>query len=143
MEITFWYWWIAALLFVIAEMFVPGVVFLWMATSAGIVGGALWLFPGMSWELQLTLFAVLTIVSVVAWRYFIHPNDNETDQPKLNRRGAQYIGRRFTLEQPIVNGIGTLKVDDTTWRVRGPDTPAGVTITVTATDGMELITSNE
>jgi hypothetical protein len=39
----------------------------------------------------------------------------ESDQPKLNRRGEQYVGRTFTLEEPIVNGHGKIRVDDSTW----------------------------
>ena len=47
------------------------------------------------------------------------------DQPFLNRRAEGYVGRAFTLEKPIVDGIGTIRIDDTVWRVSGPDCPAG------------------
>ena len=61
-----------------------------------------------------------------------------TDQPFLNRRTASYVGRVFTLEKPIVDGIGTVGIDDTVWRVTGPDTPAGSQVKVTRVDGAVL-----
>jgi membrane protein implicated in regulation of membrane protease activity len=30
------------------------------------------------------------------------------------------VGRVFTLEKPIVDGAGTVRIDDTIWRVAGP-----------------------
>jgi len=56
----------------------------------------------------------------------------------LNRRGSQYIGREFTLTEPIVNGIGRLNVDDTIWRISGPDMDSGVQIIVDGMDGTIL-----
>ena len=49
----------------------------------------------------------------------------ERDQPFLNRRAEALVGRVFTLEKPIVDGVGTVRIDDTVWRVTGPDSPAG------------------
>ncbi len=37
----------------------------------------------------------------------------------LNRRGEQLLGRNATLSEPIVNGRGQLKIDDTVWRCGG------------------------
>ncbi len=41
----------------------------------------------------------------------------------MNRRTEALIGRVFTLEKPIVDGIGTVRIDDTIWRVRGARPP--------------------
>ena len=54
------------------------------------------------------------------------------------RRKAS-LGREFTLEAPIVNGVGKVDVDDSTWRVRGPNLPAGSQIRVTRIDGVVLV----
>ena len=56
----------------------------------------------------------------------------------LNRRNEALIGRVFTLEQPIVDGIGTVRIDDTVWRVNGPECPAGSRVRVTQADGATL-----
>ena len=55
-----------------------------------------------------------------------------TEQPFLNRRAEGFVGREFTLDKPIIDGIGTIRIDDTVWRVRGPDCPAGSRVKVAA-----------
>ncbi|MFT5397200.1 MAG: hypothetical protein ACI85N_002418, partial [Gammaproteobacteria bacterium] len=62
-------------------------------------------------------------------------NPNVNDQPNLNRRGEQYVGRSFTLEEAIVNGVGKIKVDDSTWKVKGSDMPVGMKVRVMSVDG--------
>ena len=37
-SIEFWYWWVAAIVFIGIEVFAPGAFFLWMAVSATVVG---------------------------------------------------------------------------------------------------------
>jgi inner membrane protein len=44
----------------------------------------------------------------------------------------------FTLEKPIVDGFGTVRIDDTIWRVAGPDVPAGSRVRVVQADGANL-----
>lgn len=61
-----------------------------------------------------------------------------TDQPTLNRRGEQYVGRSFTLTEPIINNNGVIRVDDSTWRINGADLPAGSTIKVVGVQGVIL-----
>jgi membrane protein implicated in regulation of membrane protease activity len=48
------------------------------------------------------------------------------------------VGRVFTLEKPIVDGFGTVRIDDTIWRVAGPDVPAGSRVRVVQADGANL-----
>ena len=135
----FWHWWILALALIIAETFLPGTFFLWMGVSALVLGVLAWLIPAMGWEMQLMLFAVLSLVSIVGWRMWQRKHPDETDQPSLNRRGEQYIDRVFTLETPIENGFGKVRVGDTLWRVKGGDLAAGTKVRVTAADGIVLV----
>ena len=135
----FWHWWILALALIIAETFLPGTFFLWMGVSALVLGVIAWLIPAMGWEMQLMLFAVLSLVSIVGWRMYQRRHPDETDQPSLNRRGEQYIDRIFTLETPIENGFGKVRVGDTLWRVKGGDLAAGTKVRVTAADGIVLV----
>lgn len=135
----FWHWWILALALIIVEMFVPGTFFLWMGVSAIAVGLLAWLIPAMGWEFQLMLFAILSLVSIVAWRVYQRRHPDESDQPALNRRGEQYIGRVFVLETPIENGFGKVRVGDTLWRVRGADAPVGSRVKVIGTEGVLLL----
>ena len=71
-------------------------------------------------------------------RGYIKKKPFESDKPNLNRRGAQYVGRTFTLSEPITNGFGKIRVDDSTWKVEGSDSPAGAQIRVVGVDGVVL-----
>ena len=138
-EIAFWHWWIAGLVFIILEMFAPGAVFVWLGAAAGVVGLTLLAFPGMSWEIQFLIWSVLSIGTAIGWRLYLKRNPIETDRPTLNRRGEQYVGRQFTLEEPVVNGLGKIRVDDSIWKIEsGGDIPAGTRIEVTGIDGTVL-----
>ena len=135
--IVFWHWWVAALLLLIVEAFVPGAVFLWMGVAAVIVGALAWLLPGLGWQAEFVIFGLLSVASFFAWRR-LRPNPMSADQPTLNRRGESYVGRQFTLSEPIVNGVGMLRVDDSQWRIHGSDAPAGTQVRVIAVDGTNL-----
>lgn len=136
--LEYWHWWIFAGVLLILEIFAPGSFFLWMGVSAGMVGGLLFVFPGMDWKLQWGVFAVFSVASILAWRYYLRIHPTETDQPALNRRGEQYVGRAFTLAEPIVNGIGKIHVDDSTWKIEGNDCAAGSKVEVVGVDGVIL-----
>ncbi|MEJ1342757.1 MAG: NfeD family protein [Candidatus Sedimenticola sp. (ex Thyasira tokunagai)] len=136
--VTYWQWWVLAVFLIILEVFSPGAFFLWMGVSAGVVGLVLMLVPGLDWEFQVLSFAVFSVISVIAWRFVLKSNPTATDQPALNRRGEQYLDRVFTLETPVINGQGRIRVDDTTWKIHGPDCPAGSRVQVVGVDGVVL-----
>ncbi len=141
MEITwnvdYWHWWILAGLLLLVEVAVSGFFFLWLAVAAGVVGLALFLVPDLGWEYQIIIFSVISIASIVVFKRY-QKKPPESDQPALNRRGESYMGRTFTLDRPIENGMGELRVDDTTWRIKGPDLPPGTRIRVVGVDGVIL-----
>ena len=107
---TYWQWWVLAVILIVLEVFSPGAFFLWMAISAGIVGLVMLLMPELGWEIQILVFALFSVISIVAWRLYLLKHPTESDQPRLNRRGEQYIDRIFTLSEPVVNGQGKIKV---------------------------------
>ena len=136
--LAYWDWFIAGLVLVILEIFAPGAVFLWLGIAAGVVGAVVFFAPYLDWKFQFTLFAVLSVVSIVVSRRYLKRRPLETDHPNLNRRGAQYVGRDLILDAALSGGRGRLRVDDTTWRVEGPDLPAGTKVRVTAVNGATL-----
>ncbi|MEM1411197.1 MAG: NfeD family protein [Pseudomonadota bacterium] len=138
-NVVFWHWWILAGVLLILELTVPAFFFLWLGIAAGATGLIVLVFPNLGLESQLVLFAILSIVAVIAWRRYREISVPENDQPHLNRRGTQYVGREFTLNKPIVNGVGKISVDDSSWRVRGPNLPAGAQIRVKRVDGVVLV----
>jgi membrane protein implicated in regulation of membrane protease activity len=134
-QLTVWHWLIAAVVLMIMEVLAPGAFFLWLGVAAAVVGLLLAVIPVMTWQVQVLLFSVLSVASVIGWRAWRQKHPVETESPTLNRRGMQYVGRVFTLSEAIVNGVGKVYVDDTTWRVSGPDLEVGANIKVIDVDG--------
>lgn len=131
-ELGPWTWWIVGLVFLGLEILVPGVFLLWIGLAAIIVGALsfpLWGAAIWSWQMQMLVFAVLALVLALAGRRFSGSN-TKTDQPMLNRRIEGLVGRTATLEDPIREGRGRIRLDDTTWIVQGPDMPAGARVRI-------------
>ena len=137
-SIVYWHWLVLAVLLVTVEIFAPSTFFLWLGISAAVVGLVLLVIPGLSWPVQVILFAVLAVVSIILGRQYIRKRPIQTDEPLLNLRAEQYVGRIFTLEDPVINGVGKVRVDDSTWRIAGPDVSAGSQVRIVAADGVIL-----
>ncbi len=137
MTLLYWHWWVVAAVLIILELTISGAFFFLFLAGAAVIVGVVALVPGVSWEVQLFLYAALAIVSVFLWRRYT-PKERPSEHPTLNKRGHQYIGRGFTLGEPIVNGAGKLIVADTTWKITGPDLAAGARVTVTEVVGTAL-----
>jgi membrane protein implicated in regulation of membrane protease activity len=142
-DIVFWHWWIIAGLLLILELILPSFFFLWLGIAAAATGFVLLVLPSMPMEMQLVIFSVASVIAVLAWRKYRETRPVESDQPNLNRRGQQYVGRVFTLDRPIENGVGKVEVDDSTWRVKGPNLPAGTHVKVTGVDGVVFVVAQE
>ena len=139
MDLQWWQWWIVAAVLAAVETFLPGAVAIWFGVSAAIMGTLLWFFPTMPWVLQVLLFAVLGFVGLMAYRSYLRKNPaTDDEQPLLNQRGQQYVGKIFTTSEPIAQGAGKIRVGDGHWNVSGPDTPAGQQVKVVGVDGTVL-----
>lgn len=140
-ELGPWSWWIAGLVLLGAEIVVPGIFLLWIGLAAIVVGALsfpLWDMAVWSWQLQLVVFAVLSVGSALIGRRVMLGRGNDSDQPMLNRRMEALVGRTATLEEPISEGRGRIRLDDTFWVVQGPDLPSGVRVRVVSHDARNL-----
>jgi inner membrane protein len=135
---VFGHWRAVAAGFAVIEIAVPAMVCIWLAAAALVTALIVWLAPGLSWEHQALIFAALAVASVTIGRLAFGRIRTQLSEVHLNRRAEIYIGRTFTLERPIVDGRGRLKVDDTVWLVEGPDLPAGTRVQVTGVDNTML-----
>ncbi|AMJ55966.1 MULTISPECIES: NfeD family protein [Stenotrophomonas] len=131
-------WAALAVLLFAAEALAPGAFMLWMGIAAAAVFLTVWAIDGISVLLQVILFVVLSFVSIQVYRTWFRQRARPSDQPLLNRRAEQLVGRVVTLEQAINAGVGRAKVDDAFWVVAGPDLPQGSAVRVVAVDGMTL-----
>ena len=133
-----WNWLIFGLLLMGLELLAPGVFLFWLGLAALLVG-LLSFAINPSWQLQLLMFAVFAAAAVPVWRRVARSNSGVSNSnPFLNKRSEAMIGRVFTLEKPIIDGAGTVRIDDTIWRVAGPDTPAGSRVRIVRADGASL-----
>jgi len=133
-----WNWLIFGIILMALEVAAPGVFLFWLGLAALLVG-LLSFVLHPHWQAELLMFAVFALAAVPIWRRLARPNGAGRDaKPFLNRRADALVGRVFTLEKPIVDGFGTVRVDDTIWRVAGPDVPAGSRVRVVRADGANL-----
>jgi inner membrane protein len=133
-----WNWLIFGVILMALELIAPGVFLFWFGLAALLVGLASFAFDP-SWQLQLLMFAVFAAAAVPLWRRIARSAAAPSrDNPFLNRRTAGLVGRVFTLEKPIIDGAGTVRIDDTIWRVAGPDAPAGSRVRIVEADGANL-----
>lgn len=137
-ELTYWHWLSLGLLLLLFELLSGGGFLLWMGLAALATGIIVIVLPWLSIPIQLIIFAIAAIDASVIWWFYWHKNQHVSDQPALNRRSEQYIGRILTLETEISNGRGKVKVGDTLWRVLGEDMPAGTRVKVVDVDGVLL-----
>src|SRR5260221_8003366 len=132
-----WDWFIAGAVLLVLEVLAPGVFMLWLGLAALLVG-VISLFVDWTWQAQFIAFAIFSFAAIPLWRRLATRDGATTDQPFLNRRAEALVGRIFTLEKPIVDGSGTMRVDDTVWRITGADLPAGRHVKVTGDDRTAL-----
>ena len=133
-----WNWLVFGLLLMGLELMLPGVFLFWVGLAALLVG-LLSVVIAPPWQLQLLMFAVFAAAAVPVWRRVARSNSGVSNSnPFLNKRSEAMIGRVFTLEKPIIDGAGTVRIDDTVWRVAGPDAPAGSRVRIVRADGASL-----
>ncbi len=138
-EVAFWHWLALGGILITIEILAPSTLLLWPGLGCIVVGLVLLGFPEIGWQIQIALFAVMSVASVLAWRSYMRLRPVAPEPRRLNQRARQYVGRHFTLDEPITQGVGKLRIDDTMWRVRGNDLDAGTEVEIVDTDGVVLV----
>lgn len=111
----------------------------WIGVPLAIVGLAMGVRGYANGWLLLSIgIALLAADVLLTFVWARHPGGH-TDQPALNRRGAQYVGRKVCVVEDLVGGEGKVRVADTVWRARGPDCAAGSWVKVVDVDGSCLV----
>src|SRR5690606_7910020 len=116
-----WNWMLLGFVLLVLEIVLPGVFLLWIGIAAILTGALslqLWDVSLWTWQVQVLVFLALSLISAyVGKRVTDARRDEETDEPLLNRRADQLVGRTAVLEEPILDGYGRIRLGDTTWRV--------------------------
>lgn len=137
METMFWIWMAAALVFLIVEIGVPGLVFVCFATGA--VGAAIYaqLTPE-SYLIQTGIFAVISIVLVPLTRKFAGKISSDTAQQSnidaLINQPAIVIKEINPLEE-----VGQVRIQGEIWSARSDcNIASGAKVTVVRVEGNRL-----
>jgi membrane protein implicated in regulation of membrane protease activity len=133
-----WTWVVAGLILLALEVVLPGTFFLWFGVSAIVVGIVALIFPAIAWQAEVIGFLVLAVVLVIVGRRYYSGGLGRIRPTGLNERAQNLVGRETVLGEPIVDGRGRIRVDDTVWRVTGPDMPSGSRVKVAGADGSVL-----
>ncbi len=146
-SISFWHWLAFGVVVMLIEVLVPGVIFLWLGIAAVVTGLLFLAIPSMIWEIQVILFAVLSVISIFIGRRIVSARQAPTDHPTLNRRGKTLVGTRHVLEAATSGGRGRVRVGDTVWRFavrpEGTELSEGSRIAVVDVDGTTLVVEAE
>ena len=135
---TGWGWLVVALVVSAVELVAPVTYFLWIGAAAAVTALVVFIAPDLSWQAQSVIFSVLAVASVILSRKYLVKRQTVSEQPGLNRRAEQYIGRLVTLSEGIEQGEGKVRMDDTHWKVRGPELAAGTEVRITGAIGSVL-----
>ncbi|MER2606952.1 MAG: NfeD family protein [Siculibacillus sp.] len=133
-----WSWWVLGLVLLGLEILVPGFVLVWFGAAAILVG-ALALMVDWPLRILMLVWAVVSVVLLLAGRRWLRRTASHSQDPLLNDRAGRLVGRTFTLAEPLGENGGRLTIDDTVWRVTGPLLPAGSRVVVRSLDGTVLV----
>ena len=135
MALGAWNWVVLGFILLLLELVFPGVFFVWFGLGALLTALVSLLFYNLPWiafwEVEVIFFLIFSIIMVLIGRNFFR-RDRETDEPLLNRRTDQIIGKIVVLEKPVHDGKGRIRIDDTIWRIKGPDLSEGTEVKIVA-----------
>lgn len=135
-----WHWMALGAVLIGLEILVPGTLLMWFGVAAILTGGVLAIVD-IGFAMQVLTFGVLSVLAIFpARKLALHfRSDDDADAATLNQRGAEMVGRRVTITEPIVNGAGAAKFGDTRWSVRSDSAmEAGAVAVIVRVDGATL-----
>lgn len=138
-ELNAWHWLILGVILLAFEVLGSAGFLLGLALAALLQALLLVMMPEMNWKIQLLVYAFTAVLlSVLYWKVF-RPFNTRSDEPLLNDRAGQLVGRQLVLNESIVNGLGRIQIGDTLWKVNAEgDIAAGTKVTVVSNQGMTL-----
>ena len=139
-EISAWHWASFAIILLVLEILGTAGFLIGSSIAAFLMAAIVAISPDINWKWQLAIFSTSAVIfSLIYLKRFANFNEN-TDQPNLNNRAAQLIGKRCTLNEAIVNGQGRIQISDTFWKIScDSDLQASTQIEIIDFDSMTLI----
>jgi inner membrane protein len=80
-----------------------------------------------------------TVFALYFWRQFQRYKAEKNSPLAAQNLGMRFIGQALVLEQSIEENSGQIWLGNRSWKVRGPNLPAGSRVRVTGVDGTILL----
>ncbi len=134
-----WHWLSAGIFFLLLEVLGTAGFLLGLGFGALTVALFMVFFPAISWQWQFSIFALMSVLSTVAyWRFFRRFNQ-ATDKPFLNNKQAALIGQRAIVVEAIEAGRGKVQIQDALWTALSEeDIAENSAVKIVGASGMEL-----
>lgn len=137
-----WLWMIGGILLIAAEIVVPGVFLIWIGIAALVTGVFTSLF-GIGTAGELALFALYSLIAVLAARRWYGLRLVPSEDPMLNDRAARLVGKRVLAVTAIDDDEGRVRIGDSEWSARGGPVEAGTYVRITRVEGNCVIVEAE
>lgn len=141
-QMTYWHWFAFGSILLIVEIVTPTFYFLWPGIAAVTVGVLKLIVPDLSWQVAISVFAIMSVVSTVLWTVSYRRRMRGGDGASgLNQRTLGYTGRRAIVAEGFRSGRGPILIDDTRWQAisdDGSDLAPGSSVEITGADGATL-----
>lgn len=135
---SFWYWLVAGVVLVAAEVALSGVYLLWLGLGALTVGLFTAAWPDAPTWLQWLILAVAMlgwVVVGVRWQ-----RRSRASQPDILNTGlSAYVGARAQVSERFVNGRGRIRLNDSYYSATAAqDLEQGAAVVILAVEGGEM-----
>lgn len=140
METTIIIWFAVGLVLMLLEFVIPSLVVAFFGVGAWVTALAVAIFPGMAFWVQMMIFTVFSVLSLVLLRktfkkrFFADQNGSEYEAVD------DYIGAVAVVEVPIKDGEGKINYRGVSWTARSKeDIPKDRKVKIIGKDSIVLI----
>ncbi len=134
-NLNYLHWLVFGLALIIIELFFWSMFLLWIGTSAITISIVFYLYPEVSWGLQVLSFILLSAVSTfLAKKYF--PVKTVDDELSINAKS--HIGKECTVVS-IENSIVKVSLGESLWFAKGCEMSVGQKVQIVDVESSTFI----
>lgn len=136
---THWgFWMVLGFALVVLETVLPNVFVIWFGLGA-IVVGLLSSMINISLSIQLTIFAILSVLFSVSYYFYNKKKEDKSDKKDdLNNFNHAMLNSVGIVVEMLTDEEGRAKIGDTTWKIKGKNLSVNDKIKVHHVDGLVL-----
>jgi len=144
-HVEHWHWWVLSLIFVVTTAVAQSPMQLILTFATAVLGLLVWFQPDVPAKTQLLIFGLIVGIGMVIIQFLGKNKQPDESGPLRDPNfvdldespSDDVVGRTFTLDRPIVDGLGSIHFDNQTWKLRGDDAEKGSTIRIESVDGID------